>query len=114
MWWSRARWQAVARAGDLAPGQLVAVTVGGKELVLGRAGDRYFAVQRRCAHRGGDLAGGQLAGDRLICPQHGWRYSIETGGEDGIYGTCLEVYPVRVTGEQLEVSLTPRVSPRRR
>jgi nitrite reductase/ring-hydroxylating ferredoxin subunit len=51
-----ARWKPVAKVGSVRAGDVVAVEVDGIEMVLGRDGDRYFAAQRRCVHRGGDLS----------------------------------------------------------
>ena len=98
-----AQWRAVARVGALRPGDVIAVEVEGLQLALGRDGDRYFAVQRRCAHRGGDLAEGIVARGHLVCPQHGWRFSTRTGchPEDAAY--CLARYEVRVAGDAIEV-----------
>ena len=109
MWFKK--WRAVARVGDVAPGALIAVTVDGTELVLGRDGDRYFAMQRACVHSGGDLSRGNLSRGHLVCPQHGWRFSTKTGKPDAISGFCLAVYAVRVNGEQIEVDPVPRTRP---
>ena len=104
------RWRAVARVGDLRPGDVIAVAVDELELALGRDGDRYFAVQRRCAHMRGDLADGIISRGHLVCPQHGWRFSTATGRHDGEAEYCLVRYAVRVTGGQIEVD--PRPLPR--
>jgi len=88
--------------GQLAPGDVIAISVDGVDMVLGRDGDRYFATQRRCVHRGGDLADGIIARGHLVCSVHGWRFSTTTGCHDsGEF--CLTSYPVRVTGEHIEV-----------
>jgi nitrite reductase [NAD(P)H] small subunit len=102
-----AAWRAVARVGALRSGDVIAIEVDGVALALGRDGDRYFAVQRRCAHRGGDLVDGIIARGHLICPQHGWRFSTATGCHDEDAEYCLARYQVRVTGEDIEVSAQP-------
>ena len=103
MWPWRSRWHVVAKVGDLARDSLIPVSVGDLELVLGRDGDRYFAVQRRCAHRGADLATGFLAKSELVCPQHGWQFSTTSGKSSRFPQACLGVYPVRVVGDQIEI-----------
>jgi nitrite reductase/ring-hydroxylating ferredoxin subunit len=110
--WARSRWQIVARVGDLEPGQVIAVRIDGADLLVGRDGERYFAVQRWCAHRGSDLTKGFLAGHQIVCPQHGWRFSIESG-EGGMLGACLRTYPVRVIDNQIEIDPRPRNRARR-
>src|SRR5262245_25316792 len=104
-------WRVVARVGDIKPNDVIAVAVDGVEIVVGRDGDRYFATQRRCVHRGGDLAEGIVSRGHLICPQHAWRFSTETGCQAEASEFCLATYRVRVVGDQIEVDTTPRPAP---
>jgi nitrite reductase (NADH) small subunit len=101
-------WRRAARVGDVRPNDVIAVAVDGLELVLGRDGDRYFATQRRCVHRGGDLAEGIVSRGHLICPQHAWRFSTATGCHAEASQYCLVTYPVRVVGDQIEIDPRPR------
>ena len=101
-------WRAVARVGDVGPNDVIAVAIDGLELVLGRDGDRYFAAQRRCLHRGGDLAEGIVSRGHLICPQHAWRFSTATGCSADAAEHCLVTYAVRVVGDQIEIDPRPR------
>jgi nitrite reductase/ring-hydroxylating ferredoxin subunit len=101
-------WRAVARVGDVKPGDVIAVEAEGIEMVLGLDGDRYFATQRRCVHRGGDLADGIVSRGHVVCANHGWRFSTATGRHDEASEFCLIVYSVRVTGDQIEVDPIPR------
>lgn len=101
------RWRAVARVGDLRPGDVIAVAIDGLELALGMDGERYFAVQRRCAHRGGDLVDGIVARGHLVCPQHGWRFSTATGRHDEASEYCLVYYAVRVAEDRIEIDPQP-------
>ncbi len=103
-------WRAVAKVGDVKPGDVIAVTVDGVAMVLGLDGDRYFATQRQCAHRGGDLADGIVSRGHVVCPQHGWRFSTATGCHDTASEYCLTVYAVRVTGAQIEIDPIARKS----
>jgi nitrite reductase (NADH) small subunit len=104
VWWFRSRWHAVATVGDVKPGELTPITIDGLELALGLDGDRYFAVQRHCVHRGGDLTQGMIARNHVICPRHGWRFSTATG-RDSASDACLDVYRVRVVGGTIEVHM---------
>jgi len=99
-------WHAVAKVGALSPGDVMPVEVAGVELVLGRDGERYFATQRRCLHRGGDLAEGIVSRGHLVCAHHGWRFSTATGRHAEASDVCLATYAVRVTGEDIEIELT--------
>jgi nitrite reductase (NADH) small subunit len=101
-------WRVVGQVGDVAPNDVIAVAVDDVEMVLGRDGDRYFAAQRRCVHRGGDLAEGIVSRGHLICPQHAWRFSTATGCHAEASEYCLVTYPVRIVGDQIEVDPGPR------
>jgi nitrite reductase (NADH) small subunit len=101
-------WRVVARVGEVRPNDVIPIAVDGVELVLGRDGDRYFATQRRCVHRGGDLAEGIVSRGHLICPQHAWRFSTATGCQAEASEFCLTVYPVRIVGDHIEVGMTPQ------
>lgn len=101
-------WRAVARVGDVRAGDVIPIAVDGVEMVLGREGDHYFATQRRCVHRGGDLSEGIVSRGFLICPNHGWRFSTATGCTAEASEYCLVTYAVRVVGDQIEVDPSPQ------
>ena len=101
-------WYAVARVGDLAPGDIIAVEAGGQAMVLFRDGDRYGCAQRRCLHQGGDLSQGIVSRQHLVCPVHGWRFSTVTGVHAESSQTCLAMFEVRVVEDRIEVDPTPR------
>lgn len=87
---------------------MIAVSIDGVEIVVGRDGERYFATQRRCLHRGGDLSEGIVSRGHLICPQHGWRFSTATGCSADSPEHCLVTYAVRVVEGQIEIDPRPR------
>lgn len=106
-------WHSVANIGDVPSGDVIAISVAGVEMIIGLDGDRYFAMQRRCVHRGGDLAEGIVARGHVVCANHGWRFSTTSGQHDGTANVCLTTYPVRVTGTVIEVDPTPTSNSRR-
>jgi nitrite reductase (NADH) small subunit len=101
-------WKAVAKIGDVRAGDVIAVEVDGTEMILGLDGDRYFALQRRCVHRGGDLADGIVSRGHVVCANHGWRFSTATGRHEEASDVCLISYAVRVNGETIEIDPSPR------
>lgn len=71
-------WLPVCADADLPPGQLRAIRVLGQDRVVWRTADgRLSAAPDRCPHRGTPLSMGQVQGDRLVCPYHGWAFDIE-------------------------------------
>ena len=69
----------VAKADDLRDGGLMLVNANGKDVVLGRSGDRFFAVDRRCGHMNAPLEFGTLKGQILTCPMHSAQFDMTTG-----------------------------------
>jgi nitrite reductase/ring-hydroxylating ferredoxin subunit len=101
-------WHPVANAADLGDGDIVAVEADGRQLVVFRDGERIGCVQRRCVHQGSDLSLGIISRHHLICPQHAWRFSTETGVHAESPETCLAIHDVRVVDGRIEVDPTPR------
>ncbi|CAN5863793.1 non-heme iron oxygenase ferredoxin subunit [soil metagenome] len=101
-------WRAVGKVGDLRTGDVIALELDGIRMVLGRDGDRYFAMNRQCVHRGGDLSEGIVSRGHIICPNHGWRFSTATGQAADASEFCVVTYPVRVVGEQIEIDPRPQ------
>ena len=95
----------VARVGDVRAGDVIALTVDSVDVVLGLDGERYFATQRRCVHRGGDLSEGIVSRGHVVCPNHGWRFSTETGRQPEASDVCLTMYAVRVVDDRIEIDV---------
>jgi nitrite reductase/ring-hydroxylating ferredoxin subunit len=83
-------------------------------MVFGHKG-KVFAYENRCLHQGGPVAEGLILGrvvavldsekrllreefseteDQIICPWHGWAYSLETGECAGLKGARLRKFEV--------------------
>ncbi len=95
----------VADLGQLPPGGCTAVEVKGKSIALFNAGGEIFALDNECLHRGGPLGEGELDGDVITCPWHGWQYNIRTGERCGDPATCLARYEVKIEGDQILVAV---------
>jgi uroporphyrinogen-III synthase len=63
------------------------------------------ATQAWCPHLGGPLADGVVGNGKVICPLHGYKFSLRTGEADGHNCAALQTYPVAVNAEG-EVVLT--------
>jgi apoptosis-inducing factor 3 len=52
---------------------------GGRRLALVRLGDVVHVVDDACPHAGGPLSEGRVRGQTLVCPYHGWVWSVLDG-----------------------------------
>jgi nitrite reductase/ring-hydroxylating ferredoxin subunit len=86
------------------------IDVAGRAVAV-RVGDEVVAYQPFCLHQQSSLAGGMVvAGPKLQCPLHFWRYHLPSGVHTGGRG-ALTTYPVRVEDGHAIVSLPPPEPP---
>ena len=69
----------VAKTGDMAEGAMKEVAAQGREILLARVGDSYYAAENRCPHFGARLSEGKLEGVEVTCPRHGSRFDLKDG-----------------------------------
>lgn len=69
----------IGAAADFADGAMKAVEVEGRDLLIARVGDHFYAADERCPHLGGHLARGSLEGTVVQCPLHGSRFDLVDG-----------------------------------
>ncbi|WP_197373502.1 aromatic ring-hydroxylating oxygenase subunit alpha [Mycolicibacterium baixiangningiae] len=74
----RHNWFVVARSQDIDTPQ-AAQLLDQKLVVFRDAAGAARVTDRRCIHRGGNLADGVVRGDSIACPYHGWRFDGQTG-----------------------------------
>lgn len=77
-------WQPVARLQDLERGPQRAVLLGEALAVFLTDAGAPAVVSDRCAHRGASLSMGEVVGEGIQCPYHGWEW-------DGGNGTCTRI-----------------------
>jgi len=69
----------VGEIGGLADGTMKSVLVKGREILLARVADEYYAADNRCPHMGGKLSQGKLEGTVVTCPRHGSQFDLTDG-----------------------------------
>jgi len=69
----------VAKIEELKSGTTKMVMAEGREILLARVGDKYYATDDRCPHMKGDLSQGKLEGTVVTCPRHGSQFDITNG-----------------------------------
>jgi 3-phenylpropionate/trans-cinnamate dioxygenase ferredoxin subunit len=109
----------VAKIEELKSGTMKTVIAEGREILLARVGDKYYATDNRCPHMKGDLSQGKLDGTVVTCPLHGSQFDISTGqvvrwlkgGLMSKLGSALKsskaltVYNVKVEGNSVMVEI---------
>jgi len=94
-------------------GAMKAVDIEGRELLLVKIEDAYYAVARRCTHMAENLCHGTLDGHAVTCPRHGARFDVTTGKAIGkakllFMSTTpkdLVTYPVKIDGSEVLIGL---------
>lgn len=95
----------VATVSQVAPGAGMVASVNDKEVAVFNVDGTFYAIDNVCKHRGGPLGEGELEGDTVTCPWHGWQYNVKNGvclTKDGI---TMDSYEVRVEGEDVKIAL---------
>jgi nitrite reductase (NADH) small subunit len=93
----------VAAADELPPGGARAFAVGGVMVAVFRLrSGELRAIDAVCPHSGGPLADGQFDAKKVICPLHGYFFSLADGTcRGGSY--AVRTYPVREEAGEIVV-----------
>ena len=69
----------VGKASDFKEGTIKHVTAGGREILVARVGDNFYAADDRCPHMGAKLSRGKLEGTAITCPLHLSQFDLQDG-----------------------------------
>jgi nitrite reductase/ring-hydroxylating ferredoxin subunit len=69
----------VAKASDIAFGQMKSVVVNGIDVLLANVDGRFYAIDDRCGHMNAMLSMGKLEGEIVTCPFHFAQFNVTTG-----------------------------------
>jgi len=72
-------WTRVVAATELVPGEHCTLDVDGTAVAVFNVDGTFYAIEDVCTHDGGQLTGGTVEGDQVICPRHGARFCVRTG-----------------------------------
>ncbi|MBI4390132.1 MAG: Rieske (2Fe-2S) protein [Nitrospinae bacterium] len=86
----------VVKLEDLPIGKSIIVSAKDEEIALFNYKGKYHAIANKCLHKGSPLGEGRIEEGVVICPNHEWRYDLNTG-------ECMQnpymktkIYPVKV------------------
>jgi nitrite reductase (NADH) small subunit len=72
-------------------------------VALANCAGKLCAINNVCLHRGGPLGEGELNGQVVTCPWHGWQYDVTTGKLVNNPAVGVETFPVEVRGDDIFV-----------
>ena len=97
-------WVTVARVEELVPGERRVVGVDDTQIVVCNLDGQYYAIEDVCTHDGGQLTGGTVEGDHIVCPRHGARFCLRTGAALSAPAyEPINTFPVRIENGMVQV-----------
>lgn len=87
---------ALVRVDELERGVPVRFLVHGVEVAVVRAGSDVHVLHGRCPHRNAPLSDASVDDDALVCPHHGWDFSLATGRSRGVPGAAIARFDAEV------------------
>jgi nitrite reductase (NADH) small subunit len=90
-----------ARKDDIPAGTIREFQVEGQTIAIANVGNKYYAINNTCLHRGGPLASGVLSGSLVTCPWHGWQYDVTTGKLKANPAVAVRTFKLEERGDDL-------------
>lgn len=111
---NRPVYQDVFAANALSDGEMRAVNVEGRPVLVARIDGEYVAVSNRCGVTPLPLEFSTLRDAELHCSWHGCRYDVRTGSRLDGAGDRLAVFPLRVDDGMVRIAIDvePAAGPR--
>lgn len=87
--------------------------INGNKVLLAKYKGKYYAIDAKCPHLGGDLSQGKLEGKYVICPRHGHKTDITNENHFGSFSLPFtkpnskrgNSYQVITEGEKVKIEL---------
>lgn len=102
----------VAGPGEVGQGKTLCVEVEGREVLICRTAEGYFAVDNQCTHAAARLCEGKLKGHKILCPLHGAAFDVRDGSALSRPASVpLQTFNVKVDESGISVAPTAWDSP---
>lgn len=95
----------VGEIDELTPGQGKLVQVDGQDIALFNVNGTYYAMGAVCPHEEGPLHEGEVDGDSIICPWHGYDFNVKTGECSVDSDLRVMTYIVKTEGNDLLIEV---------
>ena len=89
-------WSSLCELSELKEGQGKYVEVAGFQIALFLHEGKPYAIDNRCPHANGSLAGGWIENGCAVCPWHQWAFNLQTGQMRIASRITISTYPTRV------------------
>jgi nitrite reductase (NADH) small subunit len=90
---------------EIPAGKIAEVKVNERCVALANVAGKFYAISGICLHQGGPLGEGDLDGQVVMCPWHGWQFDVTTGKIAPNQGMGVETYPVEVRGDEVFIDV---------
>jgi nitrite reductase (NADH) small subunit len=101
-----AKWVRLCKLAEAPPvGQVAEAEVEGVAICLANVNGELSALDNVCPHRQGPLGQGWLEGTAVVCPWHSWAFDVKTGLAEYPVHERVDVFPLRVEGEDVLVDI---------
>jgi nitrite reductase (NADH) small subunit len=95
----------VSNKDEIPAGTIREFALDGKVVAIANVAGKLFAINNVCLHRGGPLGEGELNGQVVTCPWHGWQYDVTTGKLAANPTVGVESYAVEIRGNDIFVDV---------
>ena len=95
----------VAQASEVPEGKIKKAVVKGQEIALYNVEGKLYATTNICPHQGGPLDEGELDGDTIVCPWHGWMFKVPDGCLVMNPRITLRTYELKVDNDTIYINL---------
>ncbi len=95
----------VASCEEVQPGTGISVQVKDRTIGVFNVEGEYYAIDDICPHMGASLASGPLNQDLIMCPWHGWVFSVKTGCFAVDDRSGVDSFPLKVENDEIFVEV---------
>lgn len=96
----------------LKPGRVTQIEIEDRFFTICNDGGTFYVIDNFCPHANGPLGQGDLEDGCIVCPIHGWPFSLETGLTDpNMPWMRLKFYAFEIRDGKLYVDITGPLPP---
>ena len=87
-------------------GDLYAVNIQGKNMLISRTAENFVAYEDKCPHQGVKLSTSKCAKEGIItCPWHKYKFDLKNGEAIGSHAFYLKSFPTKISENGLHLGI---------